>query len=222
MATLRSTKKSKKPQENTLDGDSKLATPVESETQRTTKSIGNSWLIISVPIAISLVAAYYGGFLAPTAKRIVPPAHHRASQPKTKPTNTKPLLTAVLDKDSSWQQDQEFQTQSNAEVPTCGFIQLDASDLRPEMFQEGGEFESAPLLIRGLTAKWPAHAKWARTNLIELYGNKSILAGSESSIVYGGGTATLPMRLNTFLASMRHANPSMSDGFAFDVSILDR
>ena len=188
-------------------------------------------LFIALPIIAAVVAAYLGGFLtATTGKRYVPPSHHRAApqqqqqqqqqqpKPKSKP---KASLAMVLDATSPWKEDVEFDAKSTSEVPECGFKELLANDLRPEMFQEGGELESTPLLIRGLTAKWPANENWERSKLIEKYGNKSVFAGSESSIVYGGGTATMPMKLTTFLASMRKPSDVMPDAFTFDVTVLD-
>ena len=178
-----------------------------------------------VPLIVALLAAYFGGFLTLGSKRPVPAAHHRAKPPsqpaQDKQVRGKALLAAALNKTSPWLADPEFDAQSLSDSPTCGFRVLEASDLLPEMFAEGGELERVPLLVRGLTSKWPAHEKWERTQLIDLFGNKTVLAGSESSIVYGGGTATMPMKLATFLASMRRPSAVMPDAFTFDVSVLD-
>jgi hypothetical protein len=79
-------------------------------------------------------------------------------------------MAAALNKSSPWLVDSEFDAASG--TVSCGFRVIEAGDLRPEMFKEGSELERIPLLVRGFTSKWPAHQKWERSQLIELFGNK--------------------------------------------------
>lgn len=229
--------------------------PKEQQGVQQQKPQGLLWMC--VPLVVALVAAYFGGFLTVSRKaKLVLPAHHRASQPsakqaaaKHKPGNPTAQL-AALNLSSPWLSDEAFLAQSQV---LCGFRVVQASDINADMFREAdSEMSRTPLLIRGLTSKWPAHERWQvavpplhstplliplfpllslclslsrsllvlhpnhpslstsqpppprqRPKLIELFGNKTILSGSESSIVYGGGTATMPMRLVSFLAAMR-------------------
>ena len=177
---------------------------------------------ITIPVVVAVAAAYFGGFLGVGGKRAVPAAHHRASQPNTKAApkgqSNAAVMAAALNKSSPWLVDSEIDAASGA--VSCGFRVIEAGDLRPEMFQEGSELERVPLLVRGFTSKWPAHEKWERSQFIELFGNKTIMVDSESSIVYGGGTATKPMKVGSFLASMRRPSAVMPDAFTFDVSVL--
>lgn len=74
--------------------------------------------------------------------------------------------------------------------------------------------------------KWTANDKWKRSEFYKEFGSKIIQTGSESSIVYGGGTAGMPYKLKTVLDHMEKQSLSGNkigqgpDVFTFDVSAL--
>lgn len=77
--------------------------------------------------------------------------------------------------------------------------------------------------------KWKANRSWKRAKFAELYGDRTLHGGSESSIVYGGGALGQPRTVRSMLDALSDlqsggdssVNASDSgDAFAFDVSIL--
>ena len=73
--------------------------------------------------------------------------------------------------------------------------------------------------------KWKANHNWRRTKFAELYGDRILHGGSESSIVYGGGALGQPRTINSMLEALTdlHSGTNASnsgDTFAFDVSVL--
>jgi hypothetical protein len=120
-----------------------------------------------------------------------------------------------VDDHSTWAIDDAFY--QHVKNITCDFTIIDIKDVKMSHLEN--YMQNNPVVIRGLTDKWPAFLRWTRRNLTELYGSKIIQSGSESSIVYAGGTAGIPITLGKMLSEMRRGN-NYSDIFAFDVSVL--
>eukprot|EP01038_Epipyxis_sp_PR26KG_P012367 gene12367-16590_t len=62
-------------------------------------------------------------------------------------------------------------------------------------FVKQDQISFIPIIFKNYTHQWSAHEKWKKAKLIQLYGTRTISIGSESSIVYGGGVANTPIRL---------------------------
>jgi histone arginine demethylase JMJD6 len=77
----------------------------------------------------------------------------------------------------------------------------------------------SPVILRNLTTYWAAHELWKKDKLIDLYGDRLIKSGSESSIVYSAGHAEVNLRLRDFLRNIAN-NDSEGSSFAFDTTIL--
>jgi hypothetical protein len=113
----------------------------------------------------------------------------------------------------TWRSDGEFNEQSN-EIE-CDFHSLTLRELSTshQSFTDDG----VPTVIKGLANDWKSATRWQKQNLLNLYGNRTIQAGSESSIVYSGGAAGTPILLKDIIA---HMNNNATDDFVFDASIL--
>jgi hypothetical protein len=103
----------------------------------------------------------------------------------------------------------------------CDFPVVSVKDLSPKRLKEfSGMFEQ-PFVIRGGMKSWPANERWAKNNFTKYYGDRVVKLGSESSIVYGGGTAGLQSTLKDIVKNLgANDSENVVDSFTFDVSIL--
>ena len=117
-----------------------------------------------------------------------------------------------------WQKDDEFRSMVISDQSTCDFKVLNETDLLKSfsLFEDDG----VPIVVRGAVSKWPAIKNWEKQNLLDLYGNRSILTGSESSIVYSGGTAAAPVHLSSIIDHLHGLSDNDTDSFVFDASII--
>ena len=134
-----------------------------------------------------------------------------------------------------WKTDNDFYLSSKSNEVSCDLpiIQAKHFERRKETNLDG--LMNHPFIIRGMMATWPANERWLKSNLSLEYGSRIVQLGSESSIVYGGGSAGLKLTLNEILTDMNTAQSGgdgqsnstngevsgVSDNFIFDVSILD-
>lgn len=125
---------------------------------------------------------------------------------------------------TKWSLDIPFRQSSGS--PQCDFTVVDSIyAINNVEFSDTG----VPTVIRGLASQWNATSKWQKQSLLHLYGNRSVQMGSESSIVYSGGTAGTPVLLKDIIQAMqcsgdnacdRNNNSSGTDDFVFDASII--
>lgn len=134
-----------------------------------------------------------------------------------------------------WKTDNEFYLSSRSNQVSCDLPILQAKQFERRKETNLDGLMNHPFIIRGMMATWPANERWLKSNLSMEYGSRSVQLGSESSIVYGGGSAGLKLTLDEILADMNNVHSGddgqnnstlgeaggVSDNFIFDVSILD-
>ena len=139
-----------------------------------------------------------------------------------------------------WDVDNAFLRSHQNDIDMCDFPVINAkiftSKQRKRQTQLDGLFDH-PFVVRGMTTTWPAHERWTKGNFTKFYGHRTIKLGSESSIVYGGGSAVLTATLNDVVGRMQpfsasstgakdesdtqgHGPSAARDSFTFDVSVL--
>lgn len=138
---------------------------------------------------------------------------------------------------TSWRKDDEFYKSSGSDNIGCDFPIILAKTFKKKNQKNMVNLLDSPFIIRGLMSEWPANERWSKSNFSLEYGERVVKVGSESSIVYAGGTAASKSTLNAILEVMStHSskclgdncfNGNMSDSaygsddsFTFDVSIL--
>ena len=127
-----------------------------------------------------------------------------------------------------WDVDSAFLRSHQNDIDTCDFPVINAkiftAKQRKRQTQLDGLFDH-PFVVRGMTTTWPAHERWTKGNFTKFYGHRTIKLGSESSIVYGGGSAVLTATLNDVVGRMQPFSAAKDesaarDSFTFDVSVL--
>lgn len=138
---------------------------------------------------------------------------------------------------TSWRKDNEFYKSSGSDNIGCDFPIILAKTFKKKNQKNMDNLLDSPFIIRGLMSEWPANERWSKSNFSIEYGERVVKVGSESSIVYGGGTAASKSTLNAILEVMSNHgskcldddcfNGNMTDSaygsddsFTFDVSIL--
>ena len=102
-----------------------------------------------------------------------------------------------------WEVDEEFLNTHQNDEDTCDFPVIQAKVFyRKRQANIEGLFDH-PFVVRGMTSTWPAHERWSKANFTKFYGHRSVKMGSESSIVYGGGSAVLTATLNDVVSRMK-------------------
>ena len=145
-----------------------------------------------------------------------------------------------------WILDNDFFKASKSDEVFCDFPIVPAKSFDIKRQKNMDHLLSHPFIIRGMMTHWPANERWSKANFTKLYGHKTIKLGSESSIVYGGGSAGLQSELRNVLCDLKSCgrreittstvtnteitseeesvrNKSASgfcDSFTFDVSVL--
>lgn len=117
----------------------------------------------------------------------------------------------------NWRVDDQFNKKSaNTE---CDFQYLDIGQLQSShhLFSDDG----TPVIIKDLAKSWKSGLNWQKQTFLNLYGNRTIQSGSESSIVYSGGSAGTPVLLREMIDQMGNNTFGIdTDDFVFDASIL--
>ena len=137
----------------------------------------------------------------------------------------------------SWREDDEFYKSSGSDNIGCDFPIILAKTFKKKNQKNMENLLDSPFIIRGLMTEWPANERWSKSNFSLEYGARVVKVGSESSIVYAGGTAASKSTLNAILEEMNDHGSACSgdncvngnvtdkiygsdDSFTFDVSIL--
>lgn len=118
---------------------------------------------------------------------------------------------------SNWLTDDEWAVTSGESVQSCDFPEISLE----EYLENQDKYSKNAFLLKGAALSWASREHWKRHRLLNRYGSRAIQSGSESSIVYGGGSAGLTLRLDDIIGRIR--NTSLQDTtnlFTFDVSIL--
>ena len=113
-----------------------------------------------------------------------------------------------------WAPDVEFLRAHGNDVDHCDFPVINAKVFQAKRRKQQaleGLFEH-PFVVRGMTTAWLAHTRWTKANFTALYGNRTIKLGSESSIVYGGGSAVLGAKLQDVVDRLRTYPSSHGSG----------
>lgn len=146
-------------------------------------------------------------------------------------------VSVALPVSRNWREDDEFYRSSGSDIIKCDFPIILAKTFKKKKLKNMDNLLDSPFIIRGVMTGWPANERWTRSNFSSIYGDREIKVGSESSIVYAGGTAASKSKLNAVLEEMSvHGNKCVgitcvktnaaeriygsNDSFAFDVSIL--
>ena len=159
-------------------------------------------------------------------------------------TNLKPENDSSVN--GGWDVDNAFLHSHQNDIDMCDFPIINAkiftAKQRKRQTQLDGLFDH-PFVVRGMTNTWSAHERWTKGNFTKFYGHRTIKLGSESSIVYGGGSAVLTATLNDVVSRMQPFSasaagavpsgtedspdahglglgPAAKDSFTFDVSVL--
>ena len=151
-------------------------------------------------------------------------------------TNPKPENNPLVN--GGWDVDTAFLRSHQNDIDMCDFPIINAkiftAKQRKKQTQLDGLFDH-PFVVRGMTTTWAAHERWSKGNFTKFYGHRTIKLGSESSIVYGGGSAVLTATLKDVVSRMQpfsaagtassgtkdeHDEPAARDSFTFDVSVL--
>ena len=146
-----------------------------------------------------------------------------------------------------WNNDDDFYVSSKSNDVNCDFPIMQAKAFEKKKNRNIDGLLDQPFIIRGMTTNWPAKENWQKHNFTQLYGNKTVHSGSESSIVYGGGSAGLKSNVRNILQDMNRCSEEHSaehntnnenngtdektantvgtyggscDNFIFDVSVL--
>jgi hypothetical protein len=102
-----------------------------------------------------------------------------------------------------WEVDEEFLHAYENDEDMCDFPVIQAKVFhRKRQANIEGLFDH-PFVVRGMTNTWPANERWSKANFTQLYGHRSVKMGSESSIVYGGGSAVLTATLGEVVGRMK-------------------
>lgn len=119
----------------------------------------------------------------------------------------------------NWLNDDDLMNTSRQELKStvCDFEII----TEKEFFSDPFRYIDKPFVFKGLALNWSATSRWRRKALLDSYGNRRALTGSESSIVYSGGTAGVAMSIRSILNNMRNITSQRSSNlFTFDVSVL--
>lgn len=117
--------------------------------------------------------------------------------------------------DSEWLADSDF-LEENQNL-TCDFPEITEAEIR----KNPRKYMGSPFVLRNVASEWPATRKWKRSELLDKFGKRTIVTGSEGSIVYGGGAASVTLTLDQIMNRIRNKTDlNSSDLFSFDVSIL--
>jgi hypothetical protein len=144
---------------------------------------------------------------------------------------------AALPASQNWKEDYEFYKSSGSDNIGCDFPVILAKTFKKKNQKNIDNLLDSPFIIRGLMTEWPAEYRWSKSNFSLEYGERIVKVGSESSIVYAGGTAASKSTLNAILEEMNnhgsecsgdncvHSNMTeriygSDDSFTFDVSVL--
>ena len=159
------------------------------------------------------------------------------------------MKVAPLSSDSKqsdeWSLDNDFYKSSKSDNVKCDFPIIQAKSFDKKRQKNIDDLLDHPFIIRGMMSNWPANERWSKGNFTRLFGNKKVKLGSESSIVYSGGSTTLHSNLYNVLQDMHqctetivnttngghshsesthvkivHQGRIVCDSFLFDVSIL--
>jgi hypothetical protein len=137
----------------------------------------------------------------------------------------------------NWKKDDEFYKSSWSDNIGCDFPVILAKNFKKKNQKNMENLLDSPFIIRGLMTEWPAQYRWSKSNFSLEYGERVVKVGSESSIVYAGGTAASKSTLNAILEEMNNHGSKCSgdncvdgngtesiygsdDSFTFDVSVL--
>lgn len=156
-----------------------------------------------------------------------------------------PLSSVHSTQDEEWNLDDDFYTFSKSDDVDCDFPIIQAKAFDKKKQRNMDDLLDHPFIIRGMMTHWPANERWSKANFTRLFGDNKVKLGSESSIVYGGGSAALHSELRNVLQDMyqcressfntindsvkstlstteKSATPGskVCDSFIFDVSIL--
>jgi hypothetical protein len=144
---------------------------------------------------------------------------------------------ARLPASQNWKKDDEFYKSSGSDNIGCDFPVILAKTFKKKNQKNMENLLDCPFIIRGLMTEWPAQYRWSKSNFSLEYGERVVKVGSESSIVYAGGTAASKSTLNAILEEMNNHGSKISvdnfvdgngtesmygsdDSFTFDVSVL--
>lgn len=107
-----------------------------------------------------------------------------------------------------WDVDEDFLNAHEHGEDMCDFPVIQAKVFhRKRQANIDGLFDH-PFVVRGMTSTWRAHERWSKANFTKFYGHRSIKMGSESSIVYGGGSAVLTATLQDVVSRMKPYPPT--------------
>ena len=156
-----------------------------------------------------------------------------------------PLSSADFKQSEEWSLDNDFYISSKSDNVNCDFPIIQARSFDKKRQKNLDDLLDHPFIIRGMMTHWSANERWSKANFTRLFGNKKVKLGSESSIVYSGGSTTLHSELYNVLQDMHQCtevivnttssghnysestdvkvvdqSSRVCDSFLFDVSIL--
>ena len=129
--------------------------------------------------------------------------------------------------DGGWKGDTNFYKSSNSANVGCDFPIITV-----ESFEKSSMvLTNRPFVVRGAINSWPAMVTWSKSNFTDVYGSYDVKIGSESSIVFDGGSSGSQSTLRKVIESLKRPPlidekgedsvvTDASDSFTFDVSIL--
>lgn len=105
----------------------------------------------------------------------------------------------------------------------CDLLRVDISKINSHLL--GDLFRSnVPFIIENAMGDWPAMKTWSREYFLDKFGDRTVTADSEATIVEGGGVASPALKLHQVMEHVRNCSLSMTrecrDSFVFDASIL--
>ncbi len=115
--------------------------------------------------------------------------------------------------ESGWRIDPEYE--NFAQSVSCDFARVPINSSNKNVTGVGNEY---PLVLSGLIDTWPAHTNWKKENFLNLYGDKEIRSGSESSIVYSGGVAENTVTVRELVLGLMASGDE--GAFVFDTTVL--
>ena len=121
------------------------------------------------------------------------------------------LDNIYLNKDdvNNWSKDNNFKKILESEMGSLDICDLPIYDLKLKPYDLNLINQKTldyPFILRNSISHWHAFDRWSKANFTKLYGDQIIQIGTESSIVYGGGSSAIPLPIREYINHMNQVN----------------